>query len=103
MLSAQHLLRQPVGCHVVVVEHRREPIFHPPTSVPAEDVGQLDGTRALLAGRVCVIAMALMLATVYAFWKTPKEYQQLTWALYVTMGFLLYIPQMLIASARADP
>jgi OPA family glycerol-3-phosphate transporter-like MFS transporter/OPA family sugar phosphate sensor protein UhpC-like MFS transporter len=50
------------------------------------------------AGRVCVIAMALMLAAVYGFWKAPKEMVYVTWALYVLMGFLLYIPQMLIAA-----
>lgn len=50
------------------------------------------------AGRVCVIAMALMLLTIYGFWKVPKQYVALTYALYVMMGFLLYVPQMLIAA-----
>jgi OPA family glycerol-3-phosphate transporter-like MFS transporter/OPA family sugar phosphate sensor protein UhpC-like MFS transporter len=50
------------------------------------------------AGRVCVIAMVLMLATIYAFWKVPKQYIALTYLLYVMMGFLLYVPQMLIAA-----
>jgi OPA family glycerol-3-phosphate transporter-like MFS transporter/OPA family sugar phosphate sensor protein UhpC-like MFS transporter len=39
-----------------------------------------------------------MVVAVYAFWKAPKEYVHVTWALYVTMGFLLYVPQMLIAA-----
>lgn len=50
------------------------------------------------AGRVCAISMALMLGAVYAFWKTPKEHYYLTGILYVAMGFLLYVPQMLIAA-----
>lgn len=50
------------------------------------------------AGRVCVIAMALMLGVIYAFWKCPRELPVLTGALYIAMGFLLYVPQMLIAA-----
>ena len=52
------------------------------------------------AGRVCVIAMALMAATVYTFWHSPRSMPVLAGTLYVLMGFFLYIPQMLIA-ARA--
>jgi phosphoglycerate transporter family protein len=50
------------------------------------------------AGRVCVIAMGLMAAAVYLFWLTPRESQFLSGALFVLMGFFLYVPQMLIAS-----
>jgi sugar phosphate permease len=50
------------------------------------------------AGRVCVIAMALMSAAVWAFWKLPVQYAVVAGVLYVVMGFLLYIPQMLIAA-----
>jgi OPA family glycerol-3-phosphate transporter-like MFS transporter/OPA family sugar phosphate sensor protein UhpC-like MFS transporter len=50
------------------------------------------------AGRVCVIAMALMAGVIWLFWHTPKSSPALAGALFVTMGFLLYIPQMLIAA-----
>jgi sugar phosphate permease len=50
------------------------------------------------AGRVCVIAMALMAVVTYFFAKAPKEALFVSGALYVMMAFLLYIPQMLIAS-----
>lgn len=50
------------------------------------------------AGRVCVIAMILMSGAVYLFWRTPAEYKLASGLLYVTMAFLLYIPQMLIAA-----
>ena len=36
----------PVGRHVVVVEHGREALFHPPPRVAAEDVRQLDRPAA---------------------------------------------------------
>jgi len=50
------------------------------------------------AGRVCVIAMALMAVTIYLFSKTPKGSPGAATTLFLTMGFLLYIPQMLIAA-----
>jgi OPA family glycerol-3-phosphate transporter-like MFS transporter/OPA family sugar phosphate sensor protein UhpC-like MFS transporter len=50
------------------------------------------------AGRVCCIAMLLMAGVVYAFWKTPETKPHTATALYMTMGFLLYVPQMLIAA-----
>src|SRR5688572_14005870 len=50
------------------------------------------------AGRVCVIAMLCMTAAIYAFWKTPPGNQHVATALFITMGFFLYIPQMLIAA-----
>jgi OPA family glycerol-3-phosphate transporter-like MFS transporter/OPA family sugar phosphate sensor protein UhpC-like MFS transporter len=50
------------------------------------------------AGRVCVIAMALMAATIYTFWHAPRSMPVLAGTLYVLMGFFLYIPQMLIAA-----
>jgi OPA family glycerol-3-phosphate transporter-like MFS transporter/OPA family sugar phosphate sensor protein UhpC-like MFS transporter len=50
------------------------------------------------AGRVCVIAMALMAAAVYGFWVTPPSMKLLAGALFVTMGFMVYVPQMLIAA-----
>jgi sugar phosphate permease len=50
------------------------------------------------AGRVCVIAMAAMAGTIYAFWRAPRSEPYLSGALFVLMGFLLYVPQMLIAA-----
>jgi len=50
------------------------------------------------AGRVCAIAMLLMCGVVFWFWKTPAHATKLAGTLYVAMGFLLYIPQMLIAA-----
>jgi OPA family glycerol-3-phosphate transporter-like MFS transporter/OPA family sugar phosphate sensor protein UhpC-like MFS transporter len=50
------------------------------------------------AGRVCVIAMICMVATIEIFRFSPKSSYLLSGSLYVTMGFLLYIPQMLIAA-----
>ena len=50
------------------------------------------------AGRVCVISMAAMAAAVYLFWKTPPGRVWLLAPLYLTMGFMVYIPQMLIAA-----
>jgi OPA family glycerol-3-phosphate transporter-like MFS transporter/OPA family sugar phosphate sensor protein UhpC-like MFS transporter len=50
------------------------------------------------AGRVCVIAMILMAAATWLFAKTPKDALATSGALYVLMAFLLYVPQMLIAS-----
>ena len=50
------------------------------------------------AGRVCVIAMALMSVVIYLFWMTPKSSPGTATALFLAMGFLLYIPQMLIAA-----
>ena len=50
------------------------------------------------AGRVCVIAMALMTGVIYLFWITPKGSPAIACVLFITMGFLLYVPQMLIAA-----
>jgi len=50
------------------------------------------------AGRVCVIAMAAMAAAVYGFWVTPPSRPWLLVPLYLTMGFMVYVPQMLIAA-----
>jgi OPA family glycerol-3-phosphate transporter-like MFS transporter/OPA family sugar phosphate sensor protein UhpC-like MFS transporter len=50
------------------------------------------------AGRVCVIAMVLMAAVVYLFWMTPPSRTWLLAPLYLAMGFLVYVPQMLIAA-----
>jgi sugar phosphate permease len=50
------------------------------------------------AGRVCVIAMALMVVAVYLFRAAPKHSLLIAGPLFVTMGFLLYVPQMLIAA-----
>jgi sugar phosphate permease len=50
------------------------------------------------AGRVCVIAMAAMTVAVYLFWITPPSRPGLLAPLYIVMGFMVYIPQMLIAA-----
>ena len=50
------------------------------------------------AGRVCVIAMAAMTAAVYLFRVTPPDHTWLLGLLYLTMGFTVYVPQMLIAA-----
>ena len=50
------------------------------------------------AGRVCVIAMALMAVTIFFFARVPKGSEGLATTLFLAMGFLLYIPQMLIAA-----
>jgi sugar phosphate permease len=50
------------------------------------------------AGRVCVIAMAAMAAAVYLFWVTPPSRPWALATLYLTMGFMVYVPQMLIAA-----
>ena len=50
------------------------------------------------AGRVCVIAMLAMTAAVYGFWVTPPGRTWLLAVLYLTMGFMVYVPQMLIAA-----
>jgi len=50
------------------------------------------------AGRVCVLAMALMAVTIHFFQVAPKSAPLLSGVLFVTMGFLLYVPQMLIAA-----
>jgi OPA family glycerol-3-phosphate transporter-like MFS transporter/OPA family sugar phosphate sensor protein UhpC-like MFS transporter len=50
------------------------------------------------AGRVCVIAMAVLAASVYFFRLAPREARWVSGSLFVVAGFLLYIPQMLIAS-----
>ena len=50
------------------------------------------------AGRVCVLAMAAMTGAVYLFWVTPASSPQLLGVLYLVMGFMVYVPQMLIAA-----
>jgi OPA family glycerol-3-phosphate transporter-like MFS transporter/OPA family sugar phosphate sensor protein UhpC-like MFS transporter len=50
------------------------------------------------AGRVCVIAMAAMAAVVYLFWVTPPSRPWVLATLYLSMGFMVYVPQMLIAA-----
>jgi len=50
------------------------------------------------AGRVCVLAMLLMSAAIYGFWAAPKNQPVVAAGLFIVMGFLLYVPQMLIAS-----
>ena len=50
------------------------------------------------AGRVCVIAMALMVGVIYAFWHAPRNTPVLSGTLFLAMGFLIYVPQMLIAA-----
>ena len=45
-----------------------------------------------------VIAMLLMTGVIYLFWITPPSSPKLATALFIAMGFLLYIPQMLIAA-----
>lgn len=50
------------------------------------------------AGRVCVISMALMAVAIWLFWAVPKGDTRLAGTLFVIMGFLLYVPQMLIAA-----
>jgi sugar phosphate permease len=50
------------------------------------------------AGRVCVIAMALMTVVIYLFWKTPVERPKVAMGLFIAIGFLMYVPQMLIAA-----
>jgi OPA family glycerol-3-phosphate transporter-like MFS transporter/OPA family sugar phosphate sensor protein UhpC-like MFS transporter len=50
------------------------------------------------AGRVCVIAMVLMTAAVYLFWVTPAGRTWVLGLLYLVMGFMVYVPQMLIAA-----
>jgi OPA family glycerol-3-phosphate transporter-like MFS transporter/OPA family sugar phosphate sensor protein UhpC-like MFS transporter len=50
------------------------------------------------AGRVCVISMLLMTGVIWLFWQTPKTSPSTVMVLFIAMGFLLYIPQMLIAA-----
>jgi OPA family glycerol-3-phosphate transporter-like MFS transporter/OPA family sugar phosphate sensor protein UhpC-like MFS transporter len=50
------------------------------------------------AGRVCTIAMLLMTGVIWLFWNTPKGDPWTASALFILMGFLLYVPQMLIAA-----
>ena len=50
------------------------------------------------AGRVCVLAMALMAVAIHLFRISPRSAPLLTGSLFVAMGFLLYVPQMLIAA-----
>jgi OPA family glycerol-3-phosphate transporter-like MFS transporter/OPA family sugar phosphate sensor protein UhpC-like MFS transporter len=50
------------------------------------------------AGRVCVIAMALYCVAVYFFAHTPKGHPWAATGWFILMGFLFYVPQMLIAA-----
>lgn len=50
------------------------------------------------AGRVCVIAMAAMSVVCWLFWKLPPGRFWSATVLFITMGFFLYVPQMLIAA-----
>lgn len=50
------------------------------------------------AGRVCVIAMGLLTVAVYLFRQTPRDAPWLSGTLFVLMGVLFYVPQMLIAA-----
>lgn len=50
------------------------------------------------AGRVCVIAMAGMAITIHLFRIAPATSPLIAGSLFVLMGFLLYVPQMLIAA-----
>lgn len=50
------------------------------------------------AGRVCVLAMAVMAGAIGLFYVTGKDQPWLAGGLFMLMGFLLYVPQMLIAS-----
>jgi OPA family glycerol-3-phosphate transporter-like MFS transporter/OPA family sugar phosphate sensor protein UhpC-like MFS transporter len=50
------------------------------------------------AGRVCCIAMAAMAVVIYFFGKLPPGKPVLATILFIAMGFLLYVPQMLIAA-----
>lgn len=50
------------------------------------------------AGRVCVIAMLSMVGVIYAFWHAPRNAPALAGILFLAMGFLIYVPQMLIAA-----
>lgn len=50
------------------------------------------------AGRVCVLAMLLMSVAIYFFGKLPKGHPWAATSLFIAMGFLLYVPQMLIAA-----
>src|SRR5215210_4954910 len=42
MLVLEHLLRDPVGGYIVIVEHRRELVLDPASGLAAEQVGQLN-------------------------------------------------------------
>jgi OPA family glycerol-3-phosphate transporter-like MFS transporter/OPA family sugar phosphate sensor protein UhpC-like MFS transporter len=50
------------------------------------------------AGRVCVLAMALLAVVVYLFRISPKNASWVSASLFIAMAFLFYVPQMLIAS-----
>jgi OPA family glycerol-3-phosphate transporter-like MFS transporter/OPA family sugar phosphate sensor protein UhpC-like MFS transporter len=50
------------------------------------------------AGRVCVIAMAVYCVAVYFFGRVPKGHPWTATGWFILMGFLLYVPQMLIAA-----
>ncbi len=50
------------------------------------------------AGRVCVIAMTAMTVIVYGFWRTAPSHPVSICVLFLGMGFMIYVPQMLIAA-----
>ena len=50
------------------------------------------------AGRVCMIAMLSMIGVIYLFAHAPLHSRILAGTLFMSMGFLVYVPQMLIAA-----
>jgi sugar phosphate permease len=50
------------------------------------------------AGRVCVLSMLLMSGAIYGFWSAPGGGSMVAGGFFILMGFLLYVPQMLIAA-----
>src|SRR5258708_26749881 len=50
------------------------------------------------AGRVCVIAMALLAVAVPPFRISPRDAKWVSGSLFILMAVLFYVPQMLIAS-----
>jgi OPA family glycerol-3-phosphate transporter-like MFS transporter/OPA family sugar phosphate sensor protein UhpC-like MFS transporter len=50
------------------------------------------------AGRVCCIAMLIIMGAIYLFWKTAADSPTRASILFILMGFCVYIPQMLIAA-----
>ncbi|MGH7176937.1 MAG: MFS transporter [Tepidisphaeraceae bacterium] len=49
------------------------------------------------AGRTCLAATVLLMVAVFAFWKSPGTSTWLCATFFLFMGFLVYIPQLLIA------
>jgi OPA family glycerol-3-phosphate transporter-like MFS transporter/OPA family sugar phosphate sensor protein UhpC-like MFS transporter len=50
------------------------------------------------AGRVCTIAMLLMIAATWGFWTAPASMPVLAAGCFLLMGLMVYVPQMLIAA-----